>query len=214
LSGPTSIQTQLYNIVANVPEGTTKEQFALMLQRLLEERFKLSMHRQSKEQPVYELTVGRGGPKFTQSVEEPPAADGGPPDNPKPLAAAKIAFDQDGYPVIPPGAGFRVAMRGGRTTHVFNKTSMDEFVAELSGLLARPVINATGLDGKYDITLHYVEDSQQINGREVPAPAAGPEPGPSIVSAVPSQLGLKLDSKKATIDTFVVDHVESVPTAN
>ena len=65
LSGPASIHTQPYNIVANVPEGTTKEQFALMLQRLLEERFKLSMHRQSKEQPVYELTVGRGGPKFT-----------------------------------------------------------------------------------------------------------------------------------------------------
>ena len=194
MSGPTSIQTQLYNIVANVPEGTTKEQFALMLQRLLEERFKLSMHRQSKEQPVYELTVGRGGPKFTQCVEEPPAADEGPSDNSKPLAAAKIAFDQDGYPVIPPGAGFRVATRGSRTTRFFNKTSMDEFVAELSVLLARPVIDATGLDGKYDITLHYV--AQQINGGEVPAPAAGPEPGPSIVSAVQSQLGLKLDSKK------------------
>jgi uncharacterized protein (TIGR03435 family) len=208
--GPTSIDSQLYNIAAKVPEGTTKEQFALMIQRLLEERFKLSMHRESKEQPVYELTVAKSGPRLTESVETLPTADGAPPDAKPAAAAAKITFDAEGYPIIPPGVKTHMAVRGGRITQVWTKTTMGEFVHDLSGHLERPVIDATGLEGRYDITLHYVEELSRNGG---PALAAT-DAGPTFAGAVQSQLGLKLESKKAMIEIFVVDHVESVPIAN
>jgi uncharacterized protein (TIGR03435 family) len=89
---------------------------------------------------------------------------------------------------------------------------MEKFAEELTGLMGRPVVDETSLTRTYDITLHYISESAGRNGGS--APDAPPEAGRSIAAAVQSQLGLKLESKKALVDVFVVDHVEKVPIEN
>jgi uncharacterized protein (TIGR03435 family) len=87
----------------------------------------------------------------------------------------------------------------------------------LARLLGRPVIDRTGLTGRYDFDLEYSGDDS--NGmRTMPAkigatPPAAPEPGVSIFSSI-QQLGLKLDAQKLPMDAIVVDHAEKIPTGN
>jgi len=202
VQGPVILDSQLFDIAAIVPEGATKDQLASMLQRLLEERFKLAVHREQKELPVYEMTIAKTGAKLTESVE---------PDAAPPLVSLST-FDKDGFPIIPPGATYTMAMHGIRTTWSKTQTSMDNLAEQLTGMLERPVIDATGLTRNYDITLHYISDPAGRNGGT--ATDMPREAGPSIAAAVQSQLGLKLESKKALVDVFAVDHVEKVPTGN
>jgi uncharacterized protein (TIGR03435 family) len=203
LSGPAWMVSQLYEIAAIVPEGATKADLALMLQRLLEERFKLAIHREQKELAVYEMTVAKAGRAFAESVER----DAEPP--PSPLSSP---FDKDGYPIIPPGATYTTATHGVRTTWSKSHTSMDQLAEQLTGMLGRPVVDATGLTRSYAITFHYISDPAGVNGGT--PKETTPEAGPTLAAAVQSQLGLKLESKKALVDVFVVDHLEKVPTGN
>ena len=70
ISGPKWLDSERFDIVAKIAKGATKEQFQLMLQNLLAERFKLTLHHETKELPMYALVVGKGGPKLKESVEE------------------------------------------------------------------------------------------------------------------------------------------------
>src|SRR5258706_15278617 len=70
LTAPSWVNSERFDVVAKVPEGATKEQFRAMLQNLLVERFKLVIHRETKELPVFELVVGKGGPKFKESADQ------------------------------------------------------------------------------------------------------------------------------------------------
>ena len=79
ISGPDWLDSLRFDITAKVPPGTTKEQFQLMLQNLLAERFKLTLHHQSKDLPIYALVVAKGGPKLKESVDDPNAATPGGP---------------------------------------------------------------------------------------------------------------------------------------
>src|SRR6266446_4406926 len=84
ISGPGWLDSERFDIVAKVPQGATKEQFLLMIQNLLAERFKLTLHREKKELPMFALLVGKNGPKLKESVDDPnandaPAAGGGFP---------------------------------------------------------------------------------------------------------------------------------------
>jgi hypothetical protein len=74
ITTPEWMQSTRFDISAKVPEGTTKEQFRMMLQRLLAERFKLAVHHEQKEMRAYKLTVGKNGPKFKESADEPALA--------------------------------------------------------------------------------------------------------------------------------------------
>jgi uncharacterized protein (TIGR03435 family) len=189
ISGPGWLETELYDIVAKIPPGTTKKQFQVMLQNLLAERFKMRVHHETKEFPVYELVVGKGGPKLTESVE------GAPPVN------------KDGFPPLPEGRPGIVVRQDvtGRARMIGHEEPISRLADMLGNPTDRVVLDKTGLTGKYDFTLAY-------NWKELAS--ADDDPSPNVFIAVQQQLGLKLVDKKAPFDVIVVDHAEKVPTEN
>jgi uncharacterized protein (TIGR03435 family) len=187
--------------------GSTKEQMRLMEQNLLAERFKLAAHFVNKEMQIYEMTVGAGGVKFKEWADLPPLADGPTPGDrvrSGTLKAADLRPLPDS-PVEWQSIDGRHSRRG--------KHSMEFLAAYLSGQLERPVLDATGLTGEYDITLDFVMEPRRVNLPGV-APEVSLAAGPTLVKAVETQLGLRMESKKGMIDVLVIDHVEKVPTEN
>ena len=238
LQTPAWLFTERFEINAKIPEGATKEQFQLMLQNLLEDRFKMVAHREKKESQVYELVVGKSGHKMKESVEEPPkeGVAAGPPPLP-PGGPGQMQMGKDGFPVLPPGAGRggggpMFMMMPGRAKMTAIQLSMDQLVTSLSNQLGKPVTDGTGLKGKYDFTLYFSPEGlngPMGRGGMLPPPpppgaVAGPgregvfvpegDPGPNLFTAVQEQLGLKLEQKKGLIDLVVVDKMEKVPTEN
>ncbi|HTX38988.1 MAG TPA: TIGR03435 family protein [Bryobacteraceae bacterium] len=189
--GPDWLRTQRYQIDATVAPGSTKDQLPLMFRNLLADRFKVQLHRDRKEMDRYSLTVAKGGPKFAAHVETPP--------DEKPQSFGSHT-DADGYPVIP-RAG--VALIDGRARGKFPDAGVNMIANLLQGQLHSPVIDDTGLTGKYDFDLFW--DTR---------PASAADNGPDLVTAVQQQLGLRLERKKALVDVVVVDHAERTPTAN
>jgi uncharacterized protein (TIGR03435 family) len=201
ITAPDWTQSSRFDISAKVPEGTTRAQFLLMLQRLLAERFKLAVHHEQKEMQAYELTVEKNGPKFRESADEPAPA----PDPPARLESPKAALDKDGFPAAPPGNAPFERMMNGRARWRVAKTSMDAFAQRLAAPVGGPVSDATGLKGKYDFTLFWVSAPVGVNSDDT---------GPSIFGAIQEQLGLKLTPKKVAVDLLVVDHMEKAPAEN
>ena len=161
-------------------------QWKIMIQKLLVDRFQLTFHREPRELPVYELTVAKDGPKLTPSKADPASL---------------------------PGMGFR----GFGNMPVSNAT-MTDFAAMMQGMvLDRPMIDHTGLQGRYDFVLQWTPDDSQFIGMRPPgmtsAGSDNPNAPPSLFTAIQEQLGLKLESAKASVDVMVIDHVER-PSAN
>jgi uncharacterized protein (TIGR03435 family) len=201
LSAPSWLQSERFDVVAKLPDRATKEQFQLMLQNLLAERFHMVARREKKEGPVYELVVGKNGPKLQESPAEPIRKDDPEP----PATPERSKMGADGFPVLPPGRRNWQSMIGSRASWRYADTSMEEFAAMLSFQVSRPVIDATGLKGKYDFTLRWVLDG---------ATPSGDDSGPTLLGAIQGQLGLKLESKRGLIDIVVVDHIDKIPTEN
>jgi uncharacterized protein (TIGR03435 family) len=203
---------QRFYITAKVPEGATKEDLQLMLQNLLAERFKMKVHHETKDLPIYELTIGKDGPRFKESAGEPPKNDLATP------APGAAELDKDGDPIAPPGT-MRFSLVNGVARFRLNVAgeSMEKLVTTLSNQLNQPVVDATGLKGQYDFVLFW---SRQNLSPASPAPspdgvAVSPEAsGPTLIGAVQQQLGLKLESKKGPVEILVIDHYEKVPTEN
>jgi len=195
ISGPAGLDER-WIIEATIRPGATREQVNQMLQNLLLERFKMTLHRETRTVTVYELTVLKKGPKLREFLESaPPPADG------------KLSTtEKDGFVRIRPGPlpvewgeGIIHAWGGGET--------VTELVNYLSSELRARVVDKTGLTGKYDYNLEY---SRALStATDSPADSA-----PDFVTAVRDQLGLKLESKKGPIDLLVIDHIEKTPTAN
>jgi uncharacterized protein (TIGR03435 family) len=198
-SGPAWLENVRFDVAAKVPEGATKDEFLLMLQDLLAERFKLAVHREKREMPAYELVVAKNGPKFKASVpNETPDVDETPEEN------GKMKRDRDGYPVLP--RGVIMAVVPGHARLRSDSQSMEWLAEMLSGQTGTPVVDATGLKEKYDFVLSWAF-------QDTGAAATDPD-GPNLLSAVQLQLGLKLDNKKRLVQVLVVDHIEKVPTGN
>ena len=167
------------------------ERRKLMIQALLAERFKLTLHRETKELPVYALLIAKNGPKVQQAA----GADLAPPD----LKDAK-------------GPGLKgEGMRMGRGDLSGQAVEM-RFLAEgLSNQLGRTVLDKTGLKGAYNFTLKWTPDESQGPMFKPPGEGAPPPPdpsGPSLFTAIQEQLGLKLDSQKGPVEILVIDHAE------
>lgn len=238
--GPNWLNSERFDIVAKVPAGATKEQVKGMLQNLLAERFKLTLHRETKELPVYALVVGAKGPKLKDSTvtDTPPASDSQPNAAPRPLLPPGPGRDgmkigPDGCPETPPMAAGRainfMMMTPNGECMLSNGQTMDGLAAQLSDLFDRPVVDQTGAKGKYDLKLRYDPSSTPggrfgpMQNKEGPGPAGGDpanhiaperEPPPSIFNALQEQLGLKLEATKGPVDLLVIDHVEKKPTEN
>jgi uncharacterized protein (TIGR03435 family) len=177
VTGPDWIGFERYDISAKAAGQTSEAEMRKMLQTLLSERFKLTLHRQTKELPAYLLVVAKGGIKFHES---------------------QIT---EGEPVLNADKG--------RLTVEVNGVTAEQFVDMLSNILRAPVINNTGLTGRYDGKVNvakYIPDGS----------AGGPPPDPIaiIMAGLQEELGLKLESKKLPLDLLIVDHAEKVPAEN
>jgi uncharacterized protein (TIGR03435 family) len=226
LSGLSPGDSERFEIAAKLPAGATKDQVELMWQNLLAERFKLAVHRENKEISGYELVVAKGGLKVKESAPPPPAPaatdDAAPPAPPRPAGPPKFQLDKDGFPDLPAGRGASMIMMNGKARWRASDETMEQLAAMLGVQLDQPVKDATGLQGKYDFTLSWANESfgggrGALAGPDGGAPAAGlaePDNGPTLLQAIQSQLGVKLEQKKTPVEILVVDHVEKVPTEN
>ena len=205
---PDWMQQSYFQIDAVVPAGTTKTQELLMEQNLLAERFKLAVHFVPKEMQVYEMTVGTGGVKFKEWMDLPPLAEGATAyDRPAGAKGPITAADLRPGPGSPAEWQYTDGRHSRRGKH-----SMESLGVYLSGQFERPVLDATALKGEYDIMLDYVMEPKSIPG--FAPPDVPPAAGPSLAKTVETQLGLRLESKKATIPVMVLDRMERTPTEN
>ena len=195
--GPSWIDSDHYDISAKPEDRATPDQVKLMLRTLLADRFNLVFREETKELPVYVLTVAKNGPKLAES--KVPAE----PANPEPGRG--------------PGRGGRTMRIGGGVLEAQGVTVSD-FTNQLAMILGRNVIDKTGLTGRYDFNLKYTPDESQAamfrgpgdgpgGGRDGGPPPPDPN-GPSIFSAVQEQLGLKLEAQKGPVEVYLIDSIE------
>jgi len=205
--GPKWIESDRFDIVAKAPgdpqpgpNGPPSAMF-VMLRNLLAERFQLTVHRETKESPIYALVLARADGKLGPQLR-PAATD---------CAALMAAARGRGAPPPPPAPGER--MPCGMRMFPGNLSGGSSSMAQLTNVLARfvnrTVVDKTGLSGTYDLDLQWTPD-QVPQGRGDPPPglpAIDPN-GPSIFTAVQEQLGLKLDSTRGAVDVLVIDRAE------
>jgi len=194
LSAPEWMNAARFDIVAKLPEAAGKEQANLMLRQLLVHRFRIGVHRENRELAGYALRVGPHGPKLTESK--------GPPVQRDREAVMKVMrANMDARMAAGPPSG------GGRQFSGKDK-DIHWLVTTISKAIGQPVTDETGLTGKYDLSLEY-----STSGPRAAVDSDAPE-DPSIFQAVQSQLGLKLEPTKMTVQVIVVDKAEKTPAAN
>ena len=184
--GAAWVDDEHFDIEAVTPGDTRParpEQMA-MLRTLLSERFKLSFHREAKEFSIYALEVGKGGAKLKVST----------------AAASDTA--QLISTVYPPA---RIHLPAKNAT-------MSDFTSLMQrALLDRPVVDRTGLTGRFDFDLDWAPDETQFGG-EVPVAPTDAQ-APPFFKAIEEQLGLRLEATRGMVDALVIDHAEP-PGAN
>lgn len=204
--GPQWLDTEYFQIEATMPTGTTKEQLRAMLQDLLSDRFKLTIHGESKEVRGYALVVGKNGPKLKSFVEVPGADYSGRMTLPQTPQLGADGFSK--YPLVPSGRSKLYNNIGTRGVRLVGQDQpMSAFATSLARFLKRPVVDATGLTGRYNFTLTFVPEGMAV----LPSKE---DPFPDIFGALQSQLGLKLESHRGIETTIIIDHIERRPTGN
>jgi len=210
--GPAWINFAHYDIDAKAEGNPNSGQMRLMMEGLLEDRFQLKLHHETRELPVYELTAARGSIKLQEP--KPGSCPSPDPDAPPapPLPGQAIPCGRVVMSISPSGA----RLQGGQV-------SMAELIVTLSNVLGRTVVDRTGFPGMFDVRLEFTPD-ESLGGLPVPPPrltapgdpmaaAQPPDLHGGIFAAMPEQLGLKLGSAKGPVDVVVIDSVEK-PSAN
>jgi uncharacterized protein (TIGR03435 family) len=200
IQGPNWINDARFEITAKLARGATLDQIPEMLQTLLAERFSLILRRDSKEQSVYALVVGKSAPKLKPAETR---ADG----------QTLTAVGPDGKPRPP--MMFQFLPSG---IHLFARsTSLASFVELISRFTERPVVDLTGIEGQFDLDLTFApETTRVVPAGNLPGPdstRSSAEPAPSVFDAV-QEYGLKLEARKAPMKLLTVTHIEKTPTEN
>ncbi|HEY6340986.1 MAG TPA: TIGR03435 family protein [Bryobacteraceae bacterium] len=229
ISGPAWLASELYDILANVPQGASEEQVAVMLQNLLADRFQLILHHEKRDLAVYVLVIGDGGAKLKQSEDAlgkddsslTSAAGGQPQGDVRP---AKPKRDKYGFGgAVPTGLEGRTAMYRmfGNQRLTAYKLSMGRLAVDwLAPEVGRPVVDMTGLKGNYDFTMTFLAERgpRPLGNGGDPGNPVGNAPdvvaAPNIFAAIQGQIGLKLESRRLPVDVLVVDKANKVPTEN
>ncbi|HZM59513.1 MAG TPA: TIGR03435 family protein [Vicinamibacterales bacterium] len=211
VGGPGWLTTDRYDLIAKLegdpgpvfaPSGTAPNPMQLALRNLLEDRFKLKVHRETREMDIYALVMAKPG--------------GGPGPNLKPTTqdcAAAAAAAQRGAP--PPSSAATgvpfCGIQGGPGRIRFGGLPASALAQAFSGPAGRMVVERTGLSGAWDFELNYAAEGRGAPGGADAAPA---DPNaPSLFTAIQEQLGLKLESTKGPVEVLVIDSVER-PTEN
>lgn len=211
VDGAARLQPGRYEIEAKAEGKATRNEMFLMLQSLLEDRFRLKVHRETRDMPVYALVAAKSGLKL------PPPEKSGCTES-----AADAAPEWAGGRMAPPGQGAPAAtlcgsagltlvpsaplLPGGGARMQGEKIAMPELARKLSLILDRSVIDKTGFTGLFDLQLDFVAD--ETTPAMPPPPPGSDMPGPSISQALQQQLGLRLESTKGPVEVIVVDHAE------
>jgi len=186
--GPAWVDSDHWDIQAKTPgeiRPNLNEQMT-MLRDLLRERLQLTFHREPKRMRIYSLTVARGGPKLKESTVPPDATPEGPP---------PLVF------VLSPMV-VRLPAR---------YATMSEFASMLQrSPLDRPVVDQTGLAGRYDFDLDFAPD-ERLWGGILKRPENSDKP--DLFKAMQEQIGLRLEATTGSVDTIVIDAIER-PSAN
>jgi uncharacterized protein (TIGR03435 family) len=190
--GPSWIATAEFDVLAKPAEGE-KPELRAMLQALLEDRFKLSVHRETKQLSVYELKLAKPGAGLGRNL--------------KISSEGKCSADPPVPGTVPCGGFVR---RQGYLTG--RNAPLSALCSPLSLILDRPVLDKTGMSNAFDLTLEWTPDSIGESARADVQPGAKSDL-PSLFTALEEQLGLKLEGAKAPTEVLVVDHVET-PSGN
>jgi uncharacterized protein (TIGR03435 family) len=151
------------------------KQMEEMIQRILAERFGLKLHREHREMPVFALAITKGGPKLAPDTSDPNGL----------LKQQNWTGD-------------------GQHVEQLKNVSMAELTQILQFHVDRPVVDQTGLKGRYDLDLRWATDDGTASGADAP---------PGLFTAIQEQIGLKLEPVKAPADVLVIDKLEK-PGAN
>jgi uncharacterized protein (TIGR03435 family) len=182
VGGPAWVTSDRYDIIAKAQRPSSVEELHTMLKNLLTERLQLKFHIETKQTPVYVLTVDKGGTKLTPHE----AQNAGDP-------WIETASDQP----------LHIKMKA-------TSAPMDFLAFRLAERLDRPVIDQTGLKGGYDFNLAYTMEAPTTmhegmvghNGKPIDFS------GPTIFEALRQQLGLQLEARKGPAETIVIDRLE------
>jgi uncharacterized protein (TIGR03435 family) len=182
IGAPAWAEADKYDLDAE-PDGEgapSDKQWKGMVRKLIADRFKLAFHRDKKELSVYVLSVAKTGPKLTKSEGDPNGL---------------------------PSQGFRAL--GALTVRNATMGDFSSFILQ-GAVLDRPVLNQTGIVGRWDFTLNWTPDDSQFHGMgvKIPPPTDNASAPPNLYTAIQEQIGLKLDATKAPAEVLVIDHVE------
>jgi uncharacterized protein (TIGR03435 family) len=209
VGGPGWLSSDRFDIVAKAEGDPPQDEIQLMMRALLADRFKLAVHNEERELPIYALALarpdGKPGPKLRPSTTDCEALrargrGAAPPPGPPP-----------GPPSGPPGGPMNCGMRMAPGNFVAGGMPLAQLATTLSQIVGRVVQDRTGLSGQFDFELSFTPE-QMPQG---PPPGANGPPlppidpnGPSLFTALQEQLGLKLESTKGSVDVLVIDRVE------
>lgn len=209
--GPEWLATTRFDIAATLPAGATRRQVPEMMQALLDRRFRLRMHRETRESAGYAL-LARSEAKLEPATPDPEAAD-------QPLTETLNGSGAGIFVSLPSGAGYTLQKSG----FEFRKMTMAMVADALSLFVGRPVVDATAMAGHFNITLEASPDMRILTVRYgasvgVPVPPealqfANNVSGDTIAPAL-RRVALSLEAKRLPLEVIVVDSIDREPTDN
>jgi uncharacterized protein (TIGR03435 family) len=196
ISSKVPLDKQTFDLAVKIPAGVTRLQFRVMLQNLLAERFHLKAHVEKKDFNGCALLVAKAGTKLKEGA---------------PLLAAA---SEEGFPSLPPNKAGMIANHtmSGNYELVRMRVQREPMsqLADWLGTIDGPVVDRTGLTGKYDFTFTYTREWKSA----APGTASDPPVAPDVFTALQQQLGLQMVRQKVPLDLVVVESVDKLPVEN
>ncbi len=181
VGGPDWMDKDKFNMAAvpGEPVQPTEAQWHIMVQHFLADRFKLSLHHETRRIPVYWLSVATGGPKFIKNE------------------SGRVL-----HPFI------ETDVPGGVMLHITNGTVRDFINIMQRTAMDRPIVDQTEMADRYDFSLWWEPGKDQFTGSYHWTPSPSQNRLPDLYTAMQDQLGLTLEPSEADVDVLVIDHVE------
>ncbi len=210
LSGPDWLKNERFDILAKLPEGATKDDLPEMMKALLADRFKLTLHKETKDHSMYALVVAKGGPKLKDAVPEPTVQPDAPPAAPEKGTATiatnegamsiKASGDGRGATVkVPGGSTIKTTMGADGNMHMeMSRATMTQFAEMVARFVDKPVLDKTELTGNYQVSLELsmadlmrVARAQGVNipAGAMPGGAGGASANPGDAASDPGNGG-------------------------
>lgn len=193
------LDSERFDIAAKAESNATPNQIRAMLRSLLADRFRLKVHRETRELPIYALTLSRSDGRFGEQLRR------------STVDCANVSADappRDANGRMLCGYGPGAPSSSGRRMLGLRGVTMAELANHLEPLVGRHVVDRTEASGYFDMDFDFTLELQPP-----PPPPGVPDPFDrqafqTIFSVLPEQLGLKLDSQRANVDVLVIDHAE------